>query len=427
MSGYVVILRLVVGWVKRRRGLTFAPNFSMIPYSLARLGNQQQGAMAIMEQTASLYRAAALAAALCLLTAYPARADHAASSPAEGQFESAAVCKECHEDIYKNWRGSLHALALTNPIFQTAYQRAYTQTGGEAKKYCLRCHAPTVTLTGDYDARQLLTREGVTCDFCHAVTKIDLGAKDHVFTVAPGKIKRSSLKNAVSPHHETRHSDDFASSKLCAGCHAFVNRHGVQVGNTFAEWQKSGYAKEGRQCQSCHMAVIPGKTANEGRRDKMHDHSLAHNLATMSEAVSLNIKKAAKSGKIMAVDVEVVNVKAGHSIPTGTPRRKLVVEARSQDTHGNVIETKKVEYRKLVVTAEGEEISSDGDVFLHGAKIQQDNRLAPGERRIEKITFARRLDDVVSVAVDAYFLYEPEVVQQVEMRIPFAGAQATVR
>lgn len=370
---------------------------------------------------------AAAAAVLILAAADFARADHSTSTQTEGQFESALACKECHEDIYRNWRNSLHALSVSNPIFKTAYQRAYTETGGEAKKYCLRCHAPTVALTGDYEARLPLTSEGVTCDFCHAVTKIDLTAKDHVFTVAPGKIKRSGLKNAVSPHHETRFSADFASSKLCAGCHAFVNRHGVQVGNTFAEWQKSSFAREGRQCQSCHMVEVPGQTANEGGRDTMHDHSLAHNLASMSDAVTAQIKKAVRSGKIMGVDVEIANIKAGHAIPTGTPRRKLVVEARSLDAHGNVIETKKVEYRKLIVNAEGEEISSDGDVFLNGARIMQDNRLAPGERRIEKFTFARRLDDVASVAADVYFLYEPEVIQQIEMRIPFSGAQVNVR
>ena len=342
-------------------------------------------------------------------------------------FESSSTCKECHEDIYRNWRNSLHALAFTNPIFQTAYNKAYRETKGEARKYCLGCHAPTVRITGDYDAELPITAEGVTCDFCHTVSSIDLQSPASPFVSSPGEVKRSVLRQAQSPHHKTEYSADFASSKLCAGCHSFKNRHGVAVGDTYQEWENSEFARQGKQCQDCHMQQIDGKTAIEGGRDNIHDHSLSHNLASMSEAVKLRFMQAQGTGSRFSAQVEIHNAKAGHSIPTGTPQRQLVLEVRTRDKAGAVIETQKKIYRKVIVNAQGAEIFSDGDVFLHGKRIVEDNRLRSGEKRQEKFIFSKRVDEISSVSGDIYFLYEPLVAERTQMRIPFFSADVFVK
>ena len=334
-------------------------------------------------------------------------------------YESSSVCKECHQDIFRNWRNSLHALSFTNPIFQAAYNKAYVQTKGEAKKYCLNCHAPTVRVTGDYDAELPITMEGVTCDFCHTVSSIDLVNGGDPFTVSPGEVKRSVLKDAESPHHKTEYSADFASSKLCAGCHSFKNRHGVAVGDTYNEWKSSQSAEEGKQCQNCHMHEIAGKTATEGGRDKIHDHSLSHNLATMREAVKVKFIQTGKPGSRLSVQVEIHNAKAGHYVPTGTPERKLVLEVQTLDAAGGTLESQKRIYSKTIVDSDGKEISSDGDVFLHGVRISEDNRLAPGEKRVEKFVFSRRVKDIFKVSANVYFLYEPLVTHRTTMKIPF--------
>lgn len=345
------------------------------------------------------------------------------SAAADSTYESSLACGSCHEDTHRNWNSSLHALSYTNPIFQTAYQKAYTETGGEAKKYCLRCHAPTVQVTGDYDARQAITREGVTCDFCHSIVAVDLKNREKPFVSEPGKVKRSSLKDASSPDHQTKYSADFASSKLCAGCHAFENRHGVNVGNTYNEWLASPYAKEGRQCQSCHMKEIPGATANEGGRNKIHDHSLSHNITSMQDAVSVSIKPFQRTAGRLDVKVTVTNDRIGHSIPTGTPERHLVMEVRSHDANGVVLEVQKREYHKTIVDAEGNVISSDGDVFLNGVRIVADNRLGPKESREETIVFSQRVARIESISADLYFSYQALVTEKTEMRIPVHSAR----
>lgn len=340
------------------------------------------------------------------------------SSAAESTFESSLVCGGCHEATHRNWNASLHAHSYTNPIFQTAYQKAYTETAGEAKKYCLRCHAPTVQVTGDYDAKLAITREGVTCDFCHTIVSVDLKNREKPFVSEPGKVKRSVLKDATSPHHQTKYSADFASSKLCAGCHAFENRHGVSVGNTYNEWLGSPYAKEGKQCQHCHMKEIPGVTANEGGRNIIHDHSLSHNVTSMHEAVLLTIKQFQRTADRLGVRVMVTNDRAGHSIPTGTPERHLVLEVRSHDSSGATLEVQKREYHKTIVDADGNIVSSDGEVFLNGVRIVSDNRLGPKESREETFVFSQKANRIDSVSADVYFSYQALVTGKTEMRIP---------
>jgi len=131
--------------------------------------------------------------ALVFILATPALA--AKQETSTGGIQRAAECGTCHVDIYRNWSGSLHALAYQNPIFQAAYMRAFTETKGQAAQYCLGCHAPTVVVTGDYGAKLELTAEGITCDFCHSVAKVTPG-QGSVFTLEPGNVKRGALEQS---------------------------------------------------------------------------------------------------------------------------------------------------------------------------------------------------------------------------------------
>ncbi len=349
-----------------------------------------------------------------------------AISSQKAVFESAKVCGECHGDIYNNWKKSLHALSYTNPIFTNAYRKAYTDTAGKAKEYCLNCHAPTVVVTGDYGANLPITAEGVTCDFCHTITKIHLNGGNSTFVNKPGKTKISVLKNADSKHHKTKYSADFASSKLCAGCHDFKNRHNVHVGVTYSEWKKSSFAKEGKHCQSCHMPEVSGKTANEGGRNKIHDHSLSHNVESMKDAVTVRTLKTTNDGKRLKTKIKITNAKAGHSIPTGTPARLLILEVRTIDEKGNTIEKKKRTYSKVIVTKDNREVREDGEVFLYGRRIAADNRLQAGESRIENFLFTSNLGKVKKIIAKTYFMYRPLVTTEVEMKISISETEQKV-
>jgi len=65
---------------------------------------------------------------------------------------SAEDCKDCHKQIYKQWKGSMHAqsTALKDPIHGALYRKLIgdpTKEGVVHKKMktypvCLKCHAP---------------------------------------------------------------------------------------------------------------------------------------------------------------------------------------------------------------------------------------------------------------------------------------------
>jgi len=49
------------------------------------------------------------------------------------KYSSSIVCGRCHQEIYNTWKDSLHAQAIEDPIFKTAYLEAYHDTAGEVK------------------------------------------------------------------------------------------------------------------------------------------------------------------------------------------------------------------------------------------------------------------------------------------------------
>ncbi len=357
---------------------------------------------------------------LCLL-ALPCAAAAKQAAP----LKTAASCGECHQDHFESWKNSLHALSYSNPIFQAAYQKAYTETGGQAAKFCLPCHAPAVTLTGDYAVKSDLTREGITCDFCHSVA----GVKNGAFVLKTGDVKRSSVKESTpTKAHGAAYAEAFATAKLCSGCHDFTNRHGAKVGNTYDEWKRSDFAMYDTHCQNCHMAPVEGtKTAKEGGRPNIHDHSLAHSMEKMKDAVQVESREPVRMNDSVLADVIIKNTGAGHAIPTGTPARMLVLEVRALDAAGNVVETKKRLYRKRITNKQGEEMLTDGDAFLHGHKVASDNRLLPGEARVETFRFTIRPKEIAKVEAETYLSYQPVVITRTEMKVPFSSSSATLK
>lgn len=356
---------------------------------------------------------------LLLMLVVPCGAFAATPAP----FKAAAACGACHQDHYDNWKNSLHALSYTNPIFQAAYQKAYTESAGEAARICLPCHAPTTRITGDFAAKNEITREGITCDFCHSVEDVKKGG----FVLKTGEVKRSALKVSAPKEHGAAYSEAFATSRLCSGCHDFTNHLGTKVGNTYDEWKQSEYMKSGVHCQNCHMAEMPGKSAKEGGRNSIHDHSLAHSMEKMLGAVRVETKEPARTRDAVVADVRLTNEGAGHAIPTGTPARMLVLEVHAVDAGGNVVEVKKKMYRKRILDGKGDEMLTDGDAFLHGKEVSGDTRLLPGESRVETFHFTVRPKDIVKIVAEAYLSYQPVVISRTEMRVPLFSATADVR
>lgn len=348
----------------------------------------------------------------------------------EKGFTSAKVCGACHVAIHEGWKDSMHANAVTDPIFYPIFLETSKETGGESDASCLSCHAPTTRLTKDWQLKDPLTREGVTCDFCHSIRKVTLGARDP-FTVVPGKDKWGPLQGVSSPAHPASYSELFKKSELCGGCHEFANERGVPIFETYSEWKKSPQAKEGKVCQTCHMPEIAGlvvptkvKPTNEIYINS-HEAAGGHFVEQLKKAVTVKLEEVARSGEKAHAAVRLENVGSGHKVPTGLPTRKLVL--RFQAVSGGVpIYSEERIFQKVVQNQKGEVITRDSDLFLHAARIREDNRLEPMKPRVEHFSFLVPEGRPIEIEARLYYLYQPRLIQETEMKVELGKEKAVV-
>ncbi len=339
-----------------------------------------------------------------------------------GVLNPSALCGDCHRQIYEMWKRSMHAMSVTDPVFEASYMRAYRETEGKAREICLRCHAPAAVLSGDLRMAQPISREGITCDFCHSIVSVNLDRHEQPFRVLLDGVKRGPLSDAVSPAHKIAKSDLHKSPQICAGCHEYVNKAGVAILTTYTEWMASPQAKAGRICQDCHMPMTPGQTVRPSLgiyrpEINLHDISGGHSSEQVRKAATVRILRVAREeANLATVEVEVANIGSGHSIPTGLPTRRLVLEVVLFCADREVTRFER-RYQKVLLDQHGEPITEDHRVMLDASAIGEDTRLRPGERRVESLVAEVPPKGPLRAEATLRYLYEPEILLRQTMSI----------
>lgn len=356
-------------------------------------------------------------------------------------WTSAAVCGECHQSIYAVWSHSVHSKAWTNGVFQAGYRRAVEAYGADGARLCFDCHAPTTKHTKDYSATDPITAEGVTCDYCHSVSAVDLSGDDVSVSYEVGKIKYGPLKHAQSPVHEVRDSPLHRSSEFCAGCHEYRNQHGVLVLGTYSEWKSGPSAKRGQQCQDCHMPLVPGRVvalnikADTPSEVNLHDISGSHDLDQVRKAITLKLEGTDWIGDRVWVFLEVANTGSGHCFPTGMPMHRAVLEVVLRD-RGHEIDRREIPFEVVMLDEQGRPLRREHEVLVKAVRIRSDTRLRPGETRPLEISFRNVKGSKITVSAKLTYMYSTETVviedgqeriEPVEMSFLVASAQKTVR
>ena len=336
-------------------------------------------------------------------------------------FTSSQICGACHQDIYAMWKDSKHARAFENSIFAAAY-RDVQRAGGDARPLCLRCHAPIAGFTGDLDAQQAITREGVTCDFCHSVTGVAIRDTDSPYVVEVGTTKRGPKVGSSSKAHGIQPSILHKSSRLCGGCHEFLNGEGVTTISTFAEWRASRYPAELRSCQDCHFLPVKGRASVQAAaspESKVPDHRLQRNEEQLRQAVRLDVQRVTRDADKLEVAVAIRNVGSGHAVPTGHPSRRLLlkVEARSAG-NGTLLGEATRSYQKQLLDGGGRVLLRDSELMQ--ARSVQDTRIAAHENRTETFGFLVPAGEAVRVRVELEYLYRSHILAGNEWRVQVA-------
>ena len=332
--------------------------------------------------------------ALALAATPGARAAETPASASAGPYTSAKACATCHTLIHQYWSESAHARAATSPAYLAGLEAAVAAASDKqaVRVECTWCHAPTVLVTGDYERKQQITREGVSCDFCHTVANVDLARPGPPFDLKPGNVKRGPLQYAKSKFHDTEYSYLHKTSPLlCAACHEYRNALGVSVLSTYTEWRKTSYATRGVTCQECHMPVVPGTTVPaalgpSGHVINLHRIVGGSNPSKLSVGLDLKIESVTRTSGAADVQVVVTSSRVGHAAPGGFSNRALVLAVGVENASGELLNRRERIYRRELKDAGGHELVTVEDLILKAASEGEDTRIQPGESRAERFT-----------------------------------------
>jgi hypothetical protein len=293
------------------------------------------------------------------------------SMPAEplwdpSEFLGAAACGECHPDHAAEWRTSMHAYAMVDPVFQALTAVRQADLDGAEDLFCQQCHSAIGTRGGEivpgfaFEDLSPIVMEGITCTSCHHV--VDVAREwnsGHV--IDPASPLQGPYADATTPIHDTAKSELLGTSRFCGACHDVVESSGLPLERPYAEWAESPAAAEGVDCQGCHMPVVERPIAREAgvRRSRIHrwvgvDVPLAEGFVTADEEAAMRARTAellagaatlrlatpssAAPGSTFDVAVTVRNEVAGHNLPTGsTFLRQLWLEVVVRDALGTVL------------------------------------------------------------------------------------------
>ena len=261
-----------------------------------------------------------------------------------GSLHASAVCGACHGPLRDQWAASGHATAWTNPVFQAFLAEAKEKHGAGIQAQCVTCHAPLAHVGDDPAVAATVSKEGVACQFCHAVSAVDPStqAGTYTFDRAHPNLLRGPYKdsNALGAH-QTAYSPLHGTAEFCASCHSYKHPvSGVLIEGTYLAWKRFSGAEYDMECQDCHMPPTPGQasTVSKVPRASVNAHTFAGPRTTPSildEAAVLTGKM--ENGKLR-LDVE--NAKAGHSLPGGgNSFRTVTLDVTFQDAAGATVQS----------------------------------------------------------------------------------------
>lgn len=285
-------------------------------------------------------------------------AHHRSVRETAGTFENSSSCSICHQNIYKQFRESMHARSFANPLFRKTFfgevlkRSAKDEAMTEEVEGCIACHSPLTFLMNRGRINTVREEQikpgfsGVECDVCHRITgHKGPRPRNGNYLAEPGMQKFGPFRLQSDWHHA--YSELQTRSEVCAVCHNRVNRFGLEIISTFSEWEASRYAREGIQCQDCHMNakgfLTAGKpvfesgkasqntSADSPLRSRLYSHRFpgAHSETQVKGAIKLDLQvetPAPFPGQKPSIQVIVVvdNSKSGHKLPTGTVELRLV-------------------------------------------------------------------------------------------------------
>jgi len=343
---------------------------------------------------------------------------------------SAEFCGDCHRAIEAGWKQSAHSQAVESRLFLDAMKLAEADYGPPARKTCLSCHSPIAVWSGDLALVKKVSWEGITCDYCHSIRDVTLSGPNPHATVDYSLFKSGPWKDVNSPAHGAVYSAVHTSALICASCHEYRNSQGFAVLTTYSEWSKSVYGTQNKTCQSCHMYQVQGNVVDPRVQRvaqagiNLHQIPGSHSMEQLEKALHAQLSATHEGGQLRIV-VEVTNRGAGHSVPTGSPMRQLILEVHAAPYGGAAMSDRRV-FRRTVVDAKGAAIVSEPQGFIKGAKETSDTRIPPGATRKETFIFQVPQGTRSEVEANFIYYYSPLATTEAQQQIKFLSLRRLV-
>ncbi len=197
---------------------------------------------------------------------------------------------------------------------------------------------------------------GVHCDYCHKIESVadgPIGLSHGRFNLrllrpSEGQLFFGALDDV--DRGEDTYSPLYRDSRYCASCHEGVI-FGVHVYSTFSEWQASPAARQGKQCQDCHMKPTGRMTNMAPGHGGIHrdPHTLSNHRffdgsqeAMLRRAVKASVRFERQADSVRA-RVRLWTEGVGHRLPTGFVDRHLVLVVEGQSADGRSVPPRRTE------------------------------------------------------------------------------------
>jgi hypothetical protein len=325
---------------------------------------------------------------------------------AQNNFQTAVQCGECHQEIYQEWKTSMHAKAtsLQDPLFKGMYNWGIEDTNGKLKPKCIVCHSPMSNVFKNISMDETYNQEGVTCQFCHGTSHINgfKSAKNMQIKLDTIYSHQPQPKN---PEHPVANREFFIKSELCLPCHAIMkNPKDLEVCATGSEWQ-AFHAKTGKNCQDCHMPKLNGSPS--------HLFAGTHQNDLLVNSVEMDLSFDENSRDLKVV---LTNGGAGHAIPTGTPLRMVMLKVSAYDSSGNLIwqnwkenpveEDRLALFMKIMADDQGNSPVPP----WRATRTIFEKRLMPGEPTV--ISYKLKVENIYDLEANLLYRFAPSFILQ---------------
>lgn len=275
-----------------------------------------------------------------------------------GTSTPSEVCGACHKAIYREYAfgfgGDSHAREITA---SPSGKRGITHPSNVSSMvtaHSLASTDPFPSHASDVEA------EGTSCNVCHfpeAFNLPDLNVSEIYRPKARSRKTENAGLTCASCHltpegkirgpynlrapHENYPDASMKTSVMCAYCHSLGKRVAGKQTQTFLEW-RDDFLRQGlgnQNCQDCHMPRTNRKLAEEysvpDRVAARHLWAGGRSLQRLQSALNLVTVQPDKG--LSKFEFHVINIGAGHSVPTGSNRRAVYLQSEVRNSKGKIV------------------------------------------------------------------------------------------